>query len=500
MAVNHRDSVLLFDDQPIQSKRDVQRQMMLPERDPQPVLTPELPWEINRWAGDPGMSVLQEEDGRCHMWYMLRHEAKGEEEIPALALTGLDEKTQADLLACPRYILAYATSADGISWTKPELDLISWGGHERTNLLMAGRLGGTVFIDPNAPAESRLKMLYGGGERVPYRLPDEPESTRNVYHGIWGAESADGIHWHQLGPVLPWYTDTTNICYWDDQRQAYVAFVRRNHGMDFANGGTIVRDRCFYRAIARAETTDFRDFPTPTCILVPPEDLWSPYNTGTDYYNTAAMKYPFAPDAYFLFISFFHHRTGLLDVHLATSRDGIDYQIETEPWFSPAPGDRFDSASIYFGAGLVDHGDEFSLYYRGYSYPHSSPLVPRGSFATDDRPVGIGRVRVRRDGLFAQVFGTAGELVTRPLPVTGSQLQVNVDAGANGELRVAVLDPAGQTIPGYSLDACAPIIGNRVGTTVSWEGKSGLEDLRGRDGSLQFAGAHARLFSFAFQD
>ena len=107
MAVNHRDSVLLFDDQPIQSKRGVQRQMMLPERDPQPVLTPELPWEINRWAGDPGMSVLQEEDGRCHMWYMLRHEAKDEEEIPALALTGLDGKTQADLLACPRYILAY---------------------------------------------------------------------------------------------------------------------------------------------------------------------------------------------------------------------------------------------------------------------------------------------------------------------------------------------------------------------------------------------------------
>ncbi|MBT3291355.1 MAG: hypothetical protein HN380_28690 [Victivallales bacterium] len=114
--------------------------------------------------------------------------------------------------------------------------------------------------------------------------------------------------------------------------------------------------------------------------------------------------------------------------------------------------------------------------------------------------MGIGRVRVRRDGLFAQVFGTAGELVTKPLPVTGRQLQVNVDAGANGELQVAVLDPTGQTIPGYSLDACAPIIGNRVDTTVSWEGKSGLEDLRGRDVSLQFAGAHARLFSFAFQD
>lgn len=492
---------LLFDDAPILHKHRVRTEMQLPERDPQPVIVPECPWEVNRWGGDPGMSVLQDKDSSCHIWYMLKYEDQ-DASVGQLEKGGLDEKTKSDFLSCTRYILCYATSADGIQWTKPELDILGFGGHERTNIVLTGRLGGTVFIDPNASPESRLKMIYGGGNRLPHLLPRETEPSRCVYHAIYGAESADGISWRPTAaPIVPWYTDTTNVAYWDDQRERYVAFVRWNVGMVYRDGRTVVENPHFHRAIGRSESSDFFNFPPPECILEPPDELWQPYNTGTDYYNTAAMKYPFAPDAYFLFVSFFHHDTGMLDVRLASSRDGISYTIHPEPFLSPGIAGSFDAGSVYMAAGIIDHGDEFSMYYRGYEYIHGAPLHPGNSFETTDRPVGIGRLRVRKDGFIAQHFDAeGGGIVTHLVEVTGPALTVNVDAGAGGTLEVALLDEDERPVPGFSFEEAIPIHGNSVSAPVTWQTQVSLESLVGRQVHLRIIGVNAKLYAFRFSD
>ncbi len=495
---------LLFDDAPILRKQGVTRELRPPARDRDPVLVPAAPWETDRWAGDPGMSVL-DLDGRLRMWYMLKCRPDGTEvgrdELDlAPGLEQLDAKTKADMISLRRYILCYAESDDGVHWEKPDLGRIRYHGSTANNIIMAARLGGTVFVDPTAPAEERLKMIFGGGPKLPHvsHAASGPETC--VYHGIYGASSSDGIRWRcSDGPVVPWYTDTTNAAYWDDQRKAYVAFVRWNYGMVYEDGRTLIQDKHSRRCIGRTESADFFAFPAPRMTLAPPEDLWHPYETGTDYYNTAALKYPFAPDAYFLFISLFHHDTGLVDVHLASSRDGVDYEVWPTPYVAPAAEPAFDSRCIYVGSGCVGRGDEVWLFYRGYSYQHRAPLHPAGSFATAGQPVGMGRLVLPRDRFVAQRFAAAGgELITKEVQVRAPYLYLNLDAGAGGGVRVGILDASGQAVEGFAVEDSARLWGNSPAKPVAWAGQDSLAQLLGARVRLCFRGFDADLFSFAF--
>lgn len=489
---------VFIDDAMIEESAGVVRRMMPPLHMPDPVLVPEHSWEVDRWIGDSGVSVVQEPGGTCHMWYMLTFGGRDEQQVRGrIDAVGLDEKTRADLLSCPRYIMCYAVSDDGITWHKPSLHRIQVDGNAANNIVYAGRLGQSVFLDPTAPAESRFKMIHGGGERMPHRLSGEQAPARNVYHGIYGATSPDGIAWTPTPqPIMPWYTDTTNVAYWDDQRAAYVAFVRWNEGMVFENGMTVMKHPVFYRAIGRAESRDFFDFPRPSRVLRPPRRLWYPYNTGTDYYNTAAMKYPYAPDAYFLFISFFHHDTGMVDVRLAGSRDGVSYRIWPEPFTRLGQDGRFDSRCMYMATGVVDRGDCFDLYYRGYSYPHHAPLVPRSSYTTEGAPVGIGRLQVRKDGFIAQCFAKrGGSLLTRPFELKGDRILLNVDAGAGGWVRAEMRTHDGQVVAEFGEADAVPVRGNGVAVPLAWEGGADVGDLRGRTVRLHLRGADARLYA-----
>ena len=59
--------------------------------------------------------------------------------------------------------LAYATSRDGLKWTKPELGLVEFQGSTANNLLLRGPHGMGILKEPHDPLpERRYKMLYGG--------------------------------------------------------------------------------------------------------------------------------------------------------------------------------------------------------------------------------------------------------------------------------------------------------------------------------------------------
>ena len=55
--------------------------------------------------------------------------------------------------------ICYATSTDGITWTKPDLGLVTYQGSKKNNIVVGhgaagyriGQDGMMVFIDPNAP-------------------------------------------------------------------------------------------------------------------------------------------------------------------------------------------------------------------------------------------------------------------------------------------------------------------------------------------------------------
>ncbi|MEW6356475.1 MAG: hypothetical protein AB1696_09125 [Planctomycetota bacterium] len=491
---------LLFDDALTAKKSGFIATMNPALRRPDPVLVPDQPWEIGGICGDSNASIM-DDDGTYRLWYAVEYfdPKKRSKKGKKIVNSGtLDAKTLADLRGAERrYVLCHATSTDGIHWEKQRAGVVQYQGSRTNNMLFIDRLGCTVFKDPIAPPKERYKMIYGGGPRLPHVHLVEDVPVQKIYHAIYGAVSPDGIHWRRLPkPIVPWYTDTTNVAYYDDRIGKYVAFVRSNEGMIYQDGRTVTPDKGFrlrYRAIGRTESRDFRRFPAPMRIMEPTPAERMNYKTGVDYYNSAAVKYPFAADSYFMFSSNFYHQPDTLDVHLCTSRDGVSYTRWKDPFLGLGPAGSFDAGSIYMAAGMVRRGDEILMCYAGYDHAHGAH-GQRKPYAG-----GIGLARIRLDGFVSQdARWSGGDLVTVPLRFKGDALQINMDANAGGWLKAELRDERGRPIPGFALREADRLWGNDAAKTVTWQGKPDLPTRQGKPIRLRIIGEGVKVYGFQF--
>jgi len=497
---------LVFDDTLFDESSGFTVESDVAARGDQPVLVPDRPWELGGIRGDSNVSFMWHE-GCYRLWYAVEYiepeRSAGEVHASGAdtSLHGrLDAKTLADLRGASRtYALCYAVSKDGKSWTKPGLGVTRYGRNRNTNIVFLGRLGCTVFLDLHAPAKERFKMIYGGGPRLPHVHLKEDVPAQEIYHAIYGAYSEDGIRWTSYPePIIPWYTDTTNVAYWDDRIEKYVAFVRSNEGMIYRDGKTVTPDvgsRLRYRAIGRAESSSFQCFPAPDRVMAPSVAERRCYRTGVDHYNSAALKYPYAADSYFLFSSSFYHEPDMLDVHLCTGRDGVHYRRWQTPFLGLGVEGTFDSRSVYMGAGIARDGDSLLLAYAGYPYAHGRS----GSAALFSGGIGIARVLL--DRFVAQrARASGGKLVTLPCRFAGRRLEVNMDAHAGGCLKVEILDESAHPVAGFSGRAADWLWGNDIRRRVTWRGGDDVSVLRGRTVRLRFSGKACKLYSFQFMD
>ena len=205
--------------------------------------------------------------------------------------------------------LAYAESVDGVTWTQPNLGLYEYAGSRSNNIVWRGDLngstrgfhGGSVFVDPSS-TEERYKMVYLGiisdeeWAAFDMKYPGEADTMarrpdvggfRCVF-GFFGAVSPDGLHWKSLPePLMVQHADTLNTCYYDVDRQLYVAYVRAwqvneriqdDQPPDSTSWINVGR-----RSIGRAVSKDFRHFSPPEIIVstgadMPPSHLF--YTNG----------------------------------------------------------------------------------------------------------------------------------------------------------------------------------------------------------------------------
>ncbi len=461
---------LLFDDALVEAKEGFTTTMNPAMRSNTPALTSEKSWERH---GCSCPTVMLDE-GIYKMWYT----ANGEDGVAR---------------EC------YATSTDGIRWERPNLGLIDYQGSRNNNIIPLRHE--TIFKDPSAEPERRFKSIsgggkydyvavYGGGAR--FRYDENPPETWH-YGSVAGAYSPDGIHWTACEKLLmPWYTDTRNVAFWDDRIQKYVAYVRWNEYLRVEDGAQ--RGSFDYRAIARAESADYENFPVPEKILEPdfddPEDadMW-----GGGLYDTAAVKYPFADDAYFIFTAAYYHTTDALDIQLATSHDGINFTRWHEPFVRLGPTGAFDSMMIYMGVGMLPIGDELWMYYGGFDQPHDK-------VTGEDYCPAIGCARLRLDGFVSQdAAGQGGSLTTLPFTVEGSHLEVNMDGSARGWLKVEILDEGMQPIEGFTEANADRLGGSSTSQTVTWGGRRDLLALKGQTVRLRFVGQSVKLYAFQLQ-
>jgi len=102
-----------------------------------------------------------------------------------------------------RTMLAYAESADGVSWVKPDVGTVEYNGSRDNNLvfgldLSLGRhaIGAYVFKDPAALPDEEYKLVHMGGDGGRFY--------------VWGAVSPDGLRWRALErPLLSDYMSDT---------------------------------------------------------------------------------------------------------------------------------------------------------------------------------------------------------------------------------------------------------------------------------------------------
>jgi predicted GH43/DUF377 family glycosyl hydrolase len=307
------------------------------ERTTEPLFKGEMAWE-SLFLG--WVRVLKI-GATWHMWY-----------------TCLDKTARNDFDS----ILCHAVSPDGVHWTRPNLGLTLYSGSRRNNILLLNNTGASVCIDPKAPPERRLKLL----------------TTRRVHERtweqwVWGAGSADGLHWvWNDQPLMKANSDTDNVLIPDGD--VYRLCCR------MWTGGKILKGR---RVIGCSESPTFGNFPAPVQILGPdaqdPPDL--------HFYNSGATK--ICDGLYVMFPGGFYTESQLIRSHLAFSRDGKKWErIGREPVLEVGKG--FDSRSIYVAPGAIPAGapGEYWFYYRGYDFPHDG----KGERITSSG--GFGRFRV----------------------------------------------------------------------------------------------------------
>ena len=415
---------------------DRQQRIELVAHQPSPAevaLVSDRPWETG--SGLHQSSVL-EDRGTFHMWY------RSDEGPP-------DAKAN-------RARVCYAESSDGIYWERPNLGLIDRERSRDNNILFPDEnypLNADVIIDPNGPPSERYKMIG--------------RSRGEGYDHIVGLVSEDGIGWREVdqNPLIsdpP--LDTHNILVWDDERDRYVIYCR---GVGTSRPGSF---RGGHRSIRRSESEDFIHWSEPETIIQADED--DPEHLH--FYTIAAEKYGRAARSHFMFPMVYYPErdypgapfNGVSDVQLATSRDGIAWKRRfRRPLISPGLDERnWVDRNPIMGRGILQTGpNEVSMYYSEFLRS------------------GIGNSRIRRctfrtDG-FVSVQGPYagwGEFTTPLLTFSGAELEMNYSTSGGGSIFVELQEADGTAVPGFSLDDCDVVFGDKIEGVVRWNGSTNV--------------------------
>jgi len=113
----------------------------------------------------------------------------------------------------------------------------------------------------------------------------------------------------------------------------------------------------------------------------------------------------------------------------------------------------------------------------------------------------LARYSLRLDG-FGSVSAPyeVGEMLTKPILVTGKHLVLNNSTSANGSIYVELQTADGEPIPGYTLKECKLMVGDSLERTVEWATTDDLSSLAGQAVLIRFVMNDADIFALQFQD
>lgn len=427
-----------------------------------PWLVADQPWEKSL----SGPTVLFDK-GRFRCWYTAR-------------LNGESETTTVDherVMNVTGSALAYAESTDGEKWVKPSLKILSYRGSFDNNLVCPFNNGGAIFRDDHGPPEERYKGFNFD------KLPVDNDSTAKgpkTSYGLYGVSSPDGYHWTKNPkPLIRYFADTTNIAAWDPRLEKYVGFFRHHLGG---------------RAISRAETTDFWNWPEPQPLLYA-----GPMDSPTDdYYTNCYTTYPDESSLRLIFPAIYHHDNDSVDIRLGVSRDGRAFQwVSHEPIIRLGAPGEWDCGSIYAEPQLVHLPDgRLALPYGGFNTTHNEVWFQNfyGDYGTKS---GIGWA-IWKDARLAGIEASqSGQFAMQSTTFNGKEIQINARTSRAGIVECE-LRQNGQPIKKFSFDDCMPFSGDALWAPCRWKGRANVAELRGKHIEIRFRLRSAKIFACKF--
>jgi hypothetical protein len=401
----------------------------------------------------------------------------------------------------------YLESHDGLSWKRPELGIVELNGSRANNIVnIFGTDGGSIFIDPSAPASERYKLMAEGHfsrdicDAYLRRRPNDwdPKSRRapdGGASGMKGAVSADGLHWNMFpDPMVVEVTDTQLTAYYDERLRRYVAYtrtwatqprsVRATAHEKGGNAWGVGR-----RSIGRSETSNYREFPIHETILEPGLELL-PSDT---LYTNGKTTMPGAPDHHLLFPTIWNISNDSTRVYLASSHDGkIWHFVPGSPVFSPGPFGAFDGGCVFAHPNLVELSDgRFALPYTGYNVTHKYPRR-LGKYAPGYAVWPKGRLI----GLEAP---ERGEFATVGIVPPGRKIRINALTAAGGGIVVEVAGMNGAPLARRTFAEAKRVIGDQHWTPLTWNGDEDIGQADGAGIILRFRMDQAQLFGLEFE-
>ena len=301
--------------------------------------------------------------------------------------------------------------------------------------------------------------------------PVDPMTSHHGQTGIFAATSPDGLDWTVHDKPIAWhFADTGNVAQWDPDLQVYVWYTR---GWSWGR-----------RTIARAETTDFHDWPlaTPLVTASPIDTPWS------DIYTIGKTTYPGDPSTHLMFPNVYDRSADTTSVVAFASADNIGWHlIPGGPCLQPGPRGSVDGGCVFAGTGLVDlPGDRIGIPYGAFPAPHKHAPPGHGE--------GIAWATWPRGRLAGLVADHHAEFWTPPLHLHGATLRLNAKTAEGGSIRVELQDEHWNPHQGFTLHQSTPIHGNHLDAPVTWAQTSTFPTTRPL--VLRFQLHHATLYGF----
>ena len=376
----------------------------------------------------------------------------------------------------------YAESADGVTWTKPDLGIFEVDGTRANNVILSGmaplshNFSPLLDTRPGVDPAQRFKALGG-----------------TAASGLAAFVSADGIHWTKLreeAVITEGALDSQNVAFWSEPEQCYVCYLRTWSKGEFAG----------IRTISRTTSPDFLTW-SPLVPMTfgdtPLEHLYTnqtrPYFRAPHIYIAIAAR--FMPGRRVVTAAQFEKLGGettysadCSDTVLMTSRGGQVYdRTFMESFVRPGIGlMNWSSRTNYPAYGVVPTGDaEMSMYIQR-AYGQTGHCLQRLTMRTD----GFASINAPYAG---------GEFATKPFTFAGGRLVINYSTSAAGSVWVEIQGASGAPVPSFAHQDADEIIGDEIARAVSWKGNTDVGALAGNPVRLRFMMKDADLYSFHFE-